>query len=36
MVLSNGLQQNTSAEQHMIKMLKQSPMQLVEAVAAAS
>ena len=35
MVLSYGLQQNISVDQHMIKMLKQFPLQLGEAATAA-
>ena len=36
MVLSYSLQQNASVELHMIEMLKQFPLQLGKAVAAAS
>ena len=36
MVLSFGLQQNAGVELHMIKMLKQFPLQLGKAVEAAS
>ena len=36
MVLSYGLHQHASIELHLIKMLKQFPLQLGEAAAAAS